>query len=234
MTERPATIWRFRPEPGPPEGVRAYYNRIYDGDGHGESDRFYDWLLDAIAPATGERIVDVACGAGGLLGRAARRGLRPVGVDVAERALDRARAALPAASLVQAYGEALPLANGAFRYVASLGSLEHYLDPLAGVRELVRVLAPGGTCAVMVPNSFYSGDIWRVIRTGRGPDHHQDPQRFATRSEWAALLEAGGLRVRRVLRHDKFKWWKSLLPFNLAYCFVYLAGRADASEGGGS
>ena len=130
--------------------------------------------------------------------------------------------------LVQAFGESLPFVDGAFRYVTSLGSLEHYLDPLAGVRELARVLAPDGTCAVMVPNSFYSGDIWRVIRTGEGPDHHQDPQRFASRSEWAALLETGGLRVRDVRRYDKFKWWKSLLPFNLAYCFVYLCGRAAA------
>lgn len=219
-------LWRFRPVPGPPEGVRSYYNRVHSGDGLAESDRFYEWILDLLSPSPGETLADVCCGAGGLLRLARGRGLRCAGVDVSDRAAHRARSSAPGAWVSVGYGESLPWREGSFRYVTSLGSLEHYLDPLEGVREMARILSREGTCLVMVPNSFYSGDIWRVVRTGFGPDHHQDPQRFATLQEWKALLEGGGLRVRQVLRYDKFKRWKSLLPFNLAYCFIYVCNRA--------
>jgi len=104
-----------------------------------------------------------------------------------------------------------------------LGNLEHFLDPAAGARELARVLAPEGRGVIMLPNAYYSGDLWRVIRTGRGPDHHQAIDRFATCEEWRDLLESAGLRVEAVERWDKGKLWKRLLfPFHLAYHFVYL------------
>lgn len=225
MSRTEGKLWRFRPVAGPPEGVRTYYNRVYSGDGHGESERFYQWVLDILSPSPGERLIDVCCGSGGLLRAAHARGVRAVGVDISDEAIGRARRTAPGAGVAIAYGESLPWRGGVFRYVTCLGSLEHYLDPRRGVREMARVLAPDGTCLVMVPNSFYSGDIWRVVRTGFGPDHHQEPQRFAAREEWRALLEAGGLRVGRVLRYDKFKWWKSFLPFNLAYCFLYVCSR---------
>ena len=221
-------LWRFRPAPGPAEGLRAYYNRVFSANGLQESDRFYRWILDLLGTSPGETLADVCCGSGGLLRAAREKGLRVAGADIADRALERARAAAPGAGLTVAYGEALPWKDASFRYITSLGSLEHYLDPIGGAREMARVLAPDGTCLVMVPNSFYSGDIWRVIRTGLGPDHHQDPQRFATRGEWSALLEAAGLEVGRILRHNKFKWWKDLLPFNLAYCFIYICRGAKS------
>ena len=60
-------LWRFRPVTGPPEGIRAYYNRVYSGNGMGESDRFYEWILDLLAPSVGEMLADVCCGSGGLV-----------------------------------------------------------------------------------------------------------------------------------------------------------------------
>lgn len=82
---------------------------------------------------------------------------------------------------------------------------------------------------MLLPNAYYSGDLWRVIRTGRGPDHHQAIDRFATCEEWRDLLVAAGLRVERVERWDKGKLWKRLLPFHLAYHFLYLATRAPCT-----
>jgi len=209
--------WRFRAVPGPPEGVRAYYDRLYEGSGHGESERFYTWALGILGDRERGRLLDVGCGSGGFL-----RVAGGVGVDVSLRALQPVSG--PA---VVAYGEALPFRDGSFSRVTCLGSLEHFLDPLAAVREMARVMSPGGKALVMVPNSFYSGDIWRVIRTGFGPDHHQDPQRFATAGEWRWLLEEGGLRVEKVMRYNKFKRWKALLPFHLSYGFLFLCRGGD-------
>lgn len=206
--------------------LRAAYNRTYARAEYGEKAALYRRVLRLLDPRPGEALLDVGCGGGQFLVHAREAGLRPVGLDLADGALARARArGLDA--LVLGQGERLPVRDGAFRLVACLGNLEHFLDPAAGARELRRVLAPDGRVAVLLPNAYYSGDLWRVIRTGRGPDHHQAIDRFATCEEWRDLLQAAGLRVERVERWDKGKLWKRLLPFHLAYHFLYLATRGD-------
>lgn len=208
--------------------LRAAYNALFERVEFGERAALYRLALRLVEAAPGEVVLDVGCGAGQLLACARDLGLRGVGVDLADRALARARArGLP--DLVLAQGERLPLRDASFRRVLCLGNLEHFLDPAAGARELARVLAPDGRCAVLLPNAYYSGDLWRVIRTGRGPDHHQAIDRFATCEEWRDLLEAAGLRVLRVARWDKGKLWKRVFPFHLAYHFLFLASRADGA-----
>jgi len=107
-----------------------------------------------------------------------------------------------------------------------LGNLEHFLDPGAGAAELARVLRPDGLAAIMLPNAYYSGDLWRRLRGRGGPNHHQAIDRFASCAEWRDLLGAGGLLVRSVHRWDKGKRWKRIFPFWLAYHFVYVASRS--------
>ncbi len=206
--------------------LRAAYNRTYARAEYGEKAALYRRVVALLEPRPGEAVLDVGCGGGQFLVHAREAGLRPVGLDLADGALVRARArGLDA--LVLGQGERLPVRTGAFRLVACLGNLEHFLDPAAGARELRRVLAPDGRAAVLLPNAYYSGDLWRVIRTGRGPDHHQAIDRFATCEEWRDLLQGAGLRVERVERWDKGKLWKRLFPFHLAYHFLYLATRGE-------
>lgn len=206
--------------------LRAAYNALYARAEFGERDALHAKALRLLGATKGERLLDVGCGGGQFLAFAAAQGLRPVGVDIADGALTRARAR-GIGALALAQGERLPFADGALRAVACLGNLEHFLDPAAGARELARVLAPDGRAVVMLPNAYYSGDLWKVIRTGRGPDHHQAIDRFATCEEWRDLLQQNGLAVQAVERWDKGKFWKRLFPFHLAYHFLYLATRRE-------
>ncbi len=211
--------------------VRAAYNAHYREHDFGDGPRLYRRVIRMLGAPERARVLDVGCGSGPFVRAALAAGLRPIGIDVSDEALRRARAALPdpdAATLVLAAGEALPFADGSFEWLVNLGNLEHFVDPAAGVAETVRVLAPGGRAIVMLPNSYSSGDIWRVITTGRGPDHHQINDRFATRGEWQELLEGGGLEVVSVHRHEKprlLKAWRWLLPLNLAYHFIFVCRR---------
>lgn len=208
--------------------LRAAYNAIYAKDDFGEREALHARALRLLDAKPGEAVLDVGCGGGHFLEYAKKEGLRPIGVDLSDGALVRARArGLDA--LVLAQGERLPVRDGALRRVACLGNLEHFLDPLAGARELRRVLAPDGRAVVMLPNAYYSGDLWKVIRTGRGPNHHQAIDRFATCEEWRDLLQEAGLKVEAVERWDKGKLWKRLLPFHLAYHFLYLATRGEGA-----
>jgi ubiquinone/menaquinone biosynthesis C-methylase UbiE len=171
----------------------------------------------------GERILDAGCGGGDLLAELPR--CLCVGVDISDVALAEARRVAPRALLALAGGESLPFADRSFDRVVCLGNLEHFLDASRGARELARVVKPGGAVWVLLPNSFYSGALWRLLRTGYGPDHHQPIERFATIHEWRDFLEAHGLEVLEVRAYNRFKWWKRLLPRALAWHFLYRCRR---------
>ena len=224
-------IWERRRGPRTAPELREAYNRRHAGGLLRDRDRFYRMVRRRIPARAGAALLDVGCGGGFLLREA--EGLRAVGVEISDVALREARRTAPAAGLVLAPGERLPFRDAAFDVVACLGNLEHFLDPALGVREMARVLRPSGEAWLLLPNSFYSGDLWRVLRTGYGPDHHQPVERFATLCEWRDFLEAGGLRVVEVHPYNRFKWWKRLLPRALAYHFLYRARPSSRGTGDG-
>jgi len=223
--------------------VIAAYDRIYSAKGIRDSDSYYAWIAKLMALAPGSSVLDVACGEGLFLKYAERRELQTFGVDISPVALKVAQGNLKAPRLFQADGEALPFRTGQFAGVACLGSLEHYLHPEKGLREIRRVLANDGIAALALPNSYYLVDIvWQVWRTGHGPDNKQEVERFATVREWEAFLESGGLQVLRVYKHN-FRFPRSLadlrfyrsrprkilnllvapfVPFNLSNSFVFI------------
>jgi ubiquinone/menaquinone biosynthesis C-methylase UbiE len=95
----------------------------------------HDGTYEVVAQLTeGLRTLDVGCGEGWL------EALNPevVGVDFSPAALERAREK-GAVHLVQASAEELPFEDASFDLVVSLGSLEHFADPDAALREMARV-----------------------------------------------------------------------------------------------
>jgi SAM-dependent methyltransferase len=95
--------------------------------------------------------LEVGCGEGTNLARLVRRG-RPIGID---RYVEKARFAahaLPAARLACADAGALPFRDGTFRSVVVRDVFHHVPDAGRAAAEAVRVLAPGGTLAVLEPN----------------------------------------------------------------------------------
>jgi SAM-dependent methyltransferase len=106
--------------------------------------------LGALAP--GERVVDVGCGArldtliaAGMVGAEGRA----IGVDMTPAMLDTARQSAIALSASNAdfregLAESLPVADAWADVVISNGVLNLFPDKLAGLREMARVLRPGG------------------------------------------------------------------------------------------
>lgn len=98
----------------------------------------------------GARFLDVACGTGVLARAAAETGARATGIDCNPGMLAVARATAPEIDWREGRAEALPFADGRFGAVGCQFGLMFFEDRSAALREMWRVLAPGGRLAVAV------------------------------------------------------------------------------------
>jgi demethylmenaquinone methyltransferase/2-methoxy-6-polyprenyl-1,4-benzoquinol methylase len=108
--------------------------------------------VEAVAARPDERVLDIACGTG-LVSRALvdRWGCRVVGLDQSASMLGRARAKLAEdqrlaarVTLVEGEAESLPFADREFDHLTFTYLLRYVDDPAATMRELARVVKPGG------------------------------------------------------------------------------------------
>lgn len=109
-------------------------------------------LLDALEPLAGAEVLDVACGTGLLSAWLAERGARVTGIDVSERAVERARQVCTALGVRAAFRVAAAtadeLACSGYDRVAGRYAL-HHLDVAQVAPALARLLRPGGTAAFL-------------------------------------------------------------------------------------
>jgi SAM-dependent methyltransferase len=131
------------------------------------------------------QVLDIGCGTGRLLRRAASRwpSARLVGVDPAEGMIENARRLTPAATCLVGKGEWLPLSDSSAEVAFSTVSFHHWGDQAAGVREVARVLRPGGL--------FCLADIALPALAAALIPH----SRIHTRGEMRLLFEQAGLTV---------------------------------------
>jgi ubiquinone/menaquinone biosynthesis C-methylase UbiE len=114
-------------------------------------------FLDRAPIRAGERVLDLGTGTGALAIAVKRRfpDAQVSALDPDPKALARARAKAAAAALAvdfrEGYADALPFEDGSFERVVSSLMLHHLTTPVkeAALREVLRVLAPGGTFHVL-------------------------------------------------------------------------------------
>lgn len=163
---------------------------------------FAEDLLDTVAPALGERLLDVACGTG-IVARLARRRVgangRVVGVDVAPPMLAVARSVAPEVDWRE--GDAslsLPLVSGeAFDVVTCHQGLQFFADRAAGLREMRSALGSGGRLGVATWLPDEGFPLLRELR--RVAERHVGPivdrrHGLGDARELEALLRDAGFR----------------------------------------
>jgi SAM-dependent methyltransferase len=114
---------------------------------------FAEWAPRVLAAAReqrGPRVLAVACGTGVLAQAAAGRGAAVTGLDVNPGMLAVARRHGPEIEWREGRAEALPFADGTFDAVLCQFGLMFFDDRVAALREMRRVLRPGGRLAVAV------------------------------------------------------------------------------------
>jgi ubiquinone/menaquinone biosynthesis C-methylase UbiE len=179
---------------------RAYHESLWESvpEGLEPSDfalrrRF---LLNNVS--AGERVLDVGCGEGAFAAELAHAGALPVGVDVAEEPLRRARALHPDLDLrlVDAAG-GWDLPDASFDAVWAGETIEHVLDTTAWLSEVRRVLRSGGRLLLTTP-AHSPLRMAALALSRRAFAAHFDPRgdhvRFYSRATLTALVEDFGFR----------------------------------------
>ena len=122
-------------------------------------------LLEQAALRSGERVLDVACGTGLVTFEAAASvgaSGHVLATDISEAMVAHLAAAAAARGLTQVEArrmdaESLDVPDGAFDAVVCGWALEHLPDPEPGLRELARVLRPGGKFLLLVTEDTLTG-----------------------------------------------------------------------------
>jgi demethylmenaquinone methyltransferase / 2-methoxy-6-polyprenyl-1,4-benzoquinol methylase len=150
-------------------GLPRAYDRMGAVLSFGQDPRWRRALIDAIDPRPGQRILDVATGTGMVAFALARRGATVIGLDQSEHMLDGARKRLEAGAgnptFIQGEAEHLPFADGEFDGLTFTYLLRYVDDRSATMRELARVVRPGGRIGMVefgVPASAPLRAAWRV------------------------------------------------------------------------
>ena len=176
--------------------------------------------LDLLGIRPGDRLIDVGAGCGGAALAAANRGAQVLAVDASSRMVARMRARANGTNggagriwAVAMDGTALAVPNASFDAALSVFGVILFPDAVRGMREIMRVLKPGGRVAVVswteTERYELAARLIAAITEVRGP---QPPPsvlpaqlRFREEPVFRSLFAQAGLTVHEIVRLEQ-RW----------------------------
>jgi SAM-dependent methyltransferase len=136
-----------------PPGTSEFFRR-YDQLREANESVEFSYKLHEYRENAGRKVLDIGCGNGYVASRYAREGADTFGIDLTEAAVRLSRQRFDLLGLkggfATASAEELPFANETFDCVCSMGVLHHTPDPERAIKEIHRVLKPGGRVILML------------------------------------------------------------------------------------
>ena len=154
----------------------------------------------ATIPPAGKSVVDIGCGIGGALSTAVENGAHSVaGIDLSENMIKVGRERLPQADLHIGAADQLPWTDNSFDLAISVEAMYYFQDPVAGLKEICRVVKPGGVFASAI--EFYGENAGSMVWA------EQLPMKIWCWSsqEWTDAFEQAGftqVATSRIVRKD--------------------------------
>ncbi len=185
-------------------------------------------MIDGAKVETGDRLLDVACGTG-VLARYALERVGPsgsvVGLDPGPGMLAVAKRLAPSVDWREGTAESLRFPDGSFDKVMSAFGLMFFTDRAGALREMTRVLAPGGTLTLSTWESLERSEVYpeavelleRLAGT-KAADALRAPFVLGNTEELASLLEGAGLDSVQIETHTgtaRFPSVRTLLEADL-------------------
>lgn len=191
--------------------VAARYDITNDVLALGQTRLWRRAVVNAVKPRPGERVLDLAAGTGTSSLPMARRGADVVACDFSIGMLRVGRGRCPDLSFVAGDALRLPFRDGAFDAAAMSFGLRNTADPAAALRELRRVVRPGGrlvVCEFSHPTlpplaTAYTDYLMRALpavarRVSSNPDAYvylaESIRAWPAQAELAGMMQAAGWR----------------------------------------
>lgn len=149
----------------------------------------------------GQKILDIGYGSGYFLKAAAQADLDTYGVDISEEGMKIAQKTSPNSKLFIGKGEDLKFEDNFFDHVSCIGVLEHFMDIEKGIKEMKRVIKPGGTLLILVPNINF---LYWKFRSNKGTEQQDISEALMSLGQWRDKFTKEGLEV---LKIDKDDWF---------------------------
>lgn len=158
-------------------------------------------MLDAAAVLAGMRVLDVCTGPGMLAAGAIARGARATGIDFSGEVVELARKLVPQAEMCEGDAQSLPFPDNSFDAVVCGYGVMHIPEPEQALREMVRVVRPGGRVAISVWDSSAPNNGFSLVYAGIRAHgtmnvplpHGADFFQFSTDEKMRAALAGVGL-----------------------------------------
>ena len=175
----------------------------------------------------GNRLLDVGCGEGTLAYRLRGQFREVHGIDISKEAIRFAREKGIEGRVLNINEKPLPYPDRTFDTVTSLDVIEHVFDPIRFVKEIHRVLTPGGHAVLSTPNIRKIQRIASLI-AGHFPRTSYDPVgydgghlHYFTSRDMKNLMEQHGFAVTRIdgICGDRRTWKYRLAVFLLGQKF---------------
>jgi hypothetical protein len=117
--------------------------------------------LAQVVDLHGRDVVDIGCGDGAFVRALAKAGANPIGIEVSEAAVERARAKDPGHRYLLGSAEAVPLPDASVDVAVMMRSLHHVPDPNSAFPELRRVVRD----LVYIAEPLATGEFFELIKT---------------------------------------------------------------------
>ncbi|CAB4759098.1 unannotated protein [freshwater metagenome] len=143
------------------DAVAKRYDVTNDVLSLGMDRRWRTEVVDAVSPVPGERVLDLAAGTGTSSVPFHDKGATVVPCDFSLGMLRVGKQARPHLPFTAGDGTKLPFADDTFDAVTISFGLRNIVDPVAGLREMLRVTRPGGRLVVCE----FSHPTWSPFRT---------------------------------------------------------------------
>lgn len=162
--------------------------------------RYFNKKLDQIEARKKKKgqILDIGCAVGFFLLEAKKRGWQPVGIDVSDFALEYCRK--QGLKVKKGTIEETKLPNKSFEAVASLQTIEHETDPLQHLKEIHRILKPGGLAVITTPD--HNSWTRKLMDSNWFGYRHQEHLFFLTRKTLKIMLEKTGFKKIEIRRDN--------------------------------
>jgi SAM-dependent methyltransferase len=142
--------------------IKTVYDS-YEGEHFGNLEANLRFLASTAVLRGSGRVLEIGSGRGGMLEQLRLQGARAVGIEPNRTLVAEAQALHPGIPLAQMSGTALGFPDSTFEVVVSFDVFEHIADSDTHLREVRRVLVPGGCFAFQTPNKW-TNVIFETIR----------------------------------------------------------------------